>query len=159
MKPLAWLPALLLGAALASASRSAGPEPLKLPCTADTNVSSYPSERGLNYGKSARLRLKGIEMLMLARFDTERLGGRGVEKASLFLHVAGEHRLKTIGVSTVAVEWTEGEGTATPAAGGATFEWAYAPKRRWGGRQSDVTDATFARQGTLHHYALSLIHI
>src|SRR5437868_5810438 len=91
--------ALLVLCAALGASRA--PRTVRLGCTADANVSSHPSEVDLNYGHSARLRLKGIEMLALARFDMGPIHGWKVEKASLFLHAAGEHRLKTVGLSTV----------------------------------------------------------
>src|SRR5207302_651438 len=68
-------------------------------------------------------------------------------------HPSGPHRLKTIGLSTVGAEWSEGTEAGAAASGGATFEWADSGRRRWGGRQSDVTDATFTRQGTRAAYA------
>ena len=43
--------------------------PLRLPAIADTNLSAYSTERGLNYGASSGIRIKGIEMFYLARFD------------------------------------------------------------------------------------------
>jgi hypothetical protein len=141
------------GTLLVSAGRSQGASPVRLECVADTNVSSFPSERGFNYGASSHARLKGIEMLMLARFDTAPIRGWEVDRATLFLHVDGEDRLRTIGLSTVAVEWEEGQGNGAPADRGATFEWAEHRKRRWGGRQGDFTDAVFTRQGTRAAYS------
>src|SRR5262245_12683780 len=90
---------------------AAAPGTVKLACVADTNVSSYETERGFNYGASSHIRLKGIEMLMLARFDTATIHGWKVQRASLYLHADGDHRLKTIGLSTVAVRWAEGRGS------------------------------------------------
>lgn len=148
------IPLVLSGLILcaAAASRQAGAvESAKLRCIADTAVSSYPAERGFNYGQSSHLRLKGIEMLALARFDLTPVRGWKVQDARLFLHASGEHRLKTLGLSTVAVEWTEGDASGK-AGTGASFEWADTGKRRWGGRQSDVTDAIFTRQGTRAFY-------
>ena len=149
MRRIALLLVPLLGLSLASSRAAEGPA-ARLPCIADTMVSSYSSERETNFGTKPRLRLKGIESLALVDFDTTAVRGRKVAKASLFLHVAGEHRLKTIGLSTVAVAWREGEGAEKT---GASFDWAEAGSRRWGGRQSDVTDVTFGRQGTLHQYS------
>jgi hypothetical protein len=149
------IPLILAGLALcaAASSRQVGAvESVKLRCIADTAVSSYPSERGFNYGQSSHLRLKGIEMLALARFDMAPVRGWRVEEARLFLHASGEHRLKTLGLSTVATEWVEGDAAGKPGTG-ASFEWADTGKRRWGGRQSDVTDAIFTRQGTQAYYA------
>lgn len=149
------IPLFLAGLVLcaAASSRQVGAvESVKLRCIADTAVSSYPSERGFNYGQSSHLRLKGIEMLALARFDMAPVRGWRVEEARLFLHASGEHRLKTLGLSTVATEWVEGDAAGKPGTG-ASFEWADTGKRRWGGRQSDVTDAIFTRQGTQAYYA------
>lgn len=126
---------------------------VRLACVADANVSSHPGERDLNFGGSSHLRLKGHEMLMLAKFDVEPVRGRGVERASLFLHAARAHQLKTIGVSTVAVDWAEGEGRGRQTDGGVTFTWADFGKRRWGGRQSDFTDAALTAAGTTVHHA------
>jgi hypothetical protein len=109
-----------------------------------------------NYGKSSHIRIKGTEMLMLAKFDTAPIKGWTIEKASLFLHAAGAHKLKTMGVSTIAVDWVEGDGRGSQANGGATFTWADGAKgapRRWGGAQSDFTDAALTAQRTWVHYA------
>lgn len=148
------IPLLLSGFALCAAAASqrvGAAEAVKLKCVADTAVSSYPSERGFNYGQSSNLRLKGTEMLALAKFDVAPIRNWKVQSARLFLHASGEHRLKTIGLSTVAVEWVEGD-AAGKAGVGASFEWADTGKERWGGRQSDVTDAIFTRQGTRAYY-------
>ncbi|MCX6909576.1 MAG: DUF4091 domain-containing protein [Verrucomicrobia bacterium] len=126
---------------------------MKLPAVADANISSHSSERDFNYGASSHLRLKGIEMLMLAKFDTAPVRGWTVEKASLFLHASRPHQLKTIGVSTVAVDWIEGAGRGSRSDGGATFTWADFGRQRWGGGQSDFTDAALTAAGTQVHYA------
>ena len=39
---------------------AAQPDTVRVEVVADTNLSQYPSERGLNYGQSSALRLKGI---------------------------------------------------------------------------------------------------
>ena len=148
------IPLILSGLALCAAAASqrvGAAESVKLRCVADTAVSSYPTERGFNYGQSSNLRLKGIEMLALLRFDTAAVRTWNVQSARLYLHASGEHRLKTVGLSTVATPWIEGD-SAGKAGTGASFEWADTGKTRWGGRQSDVTDAIFTRQGTRAFY-------
>jgi len=125
----------------------------KLPAVADTNLSAHSSERDFNYGASSHLRLKGIEMLMLAKFDTAPVRGWTVEKAGLFLHASRTHQLKTLAVSTVAANWVEGAGRGARADGGATFTWADFGRRRWGGEQSDFTDAALTAAGTQVHYS------
>jgi hypothetical protein len=126
---------------------------VKLPAIADANISSHASERDLNYGASSHIRLKGIEMMMLVKFDTAPVRGWTVEKAGLFLHASGLHQLKTIGVSTVAVDWAEGSGRGSRVDGGATFTWTDFGRRRWGGAQSDFTDAALTAAGTQVHYS------
>lgn len=144
---------LILAAGLASVATAATADTVKLPAVADTNLSSHPSEQDFNYGGSSHLRLKGTEMLMLVKFDTAPVRGWTVEKAGLFLHATRAHQLKTIGISTVATDWVEGTGRGSRAGGGATFTWADAGRRRWGGAQSDFTDAALTAAGTQVHYA------
>jgi hypothetical protein len=145
-RPLAAL-GLALFAAVATADTA------KLPVIADANISSHSSERDFNYGASSHLRLKGIEMMMLAKFDIAPIRGWTVEKASLFLHAGRAHQLKTLGISTVAVDWVEGTGRGARTDGGATFIWADFGRRRWGGAQSDFTDAALTAAGTQVHYS------
>ena len=144
---------ILLAAVCACVAAAAMADTVKLPAVADTNLSSHPSERDFNYGGSSHLRLKGTEMWMLVKFDTASVRGWTVEKAGLFLHATRAHRLKTIGLSTVATDWVEGAGRGARADGGATFTWADFNRTRWGGAQSDFTDAAFAAAGTQVHYA------
>lgn len=126
--------------------------PVRLPCVADTNVSSFPSEQDLNYGASSRFRLKGHEMIGLARFETSPIQGWTIERAVLRLHPAGPVMLRTLGISTVAVAWTEGTGAGAASNDGATFLWADHGKRRWGGRLSDFSDAALTEADTRVDY-------
>ena len=143
---------IVIAAGLASIATAAMADTVKLPAVADTNLSSHPSERDLNYGASSHIRLKGTEMWMLAKFDTAPVRGWTVETVSLFLHATRPHQLRTIGVSTVATDWVEGAGRGSRADSGATFTWADFGRRRWGGGQSDFTDAAFTAAGTQVHY-------
>ena len=142
----------VLAWSLASFAISATADTARLPAVADTNISSHPSEEDFNYGASSHLRLKGIEMMMLANFDTAAVRGWTVENAGLFLHASRPHQLKTIGISTVATDWAEGTGRGSRADGGATFTWADFGRRRWNGKPGDFTDAAFAAAGTQVHY-------
>jgi Family of unknown function (DUF6067) len=144
---------IVFAAGLALIAVAAMADTVKLPVVADTNISSHPSERDFNYGASSHIRLKGVEMLMLVKFDTVPVRGWAVEKASLFMHAAKPHQLKTIGVSTVATDWVEGTGRGSRAGSGATFTWADFGRRRWGGEQSDFTDAALTAAGTEVHYS------
>ncbi len=142
-----------LACAFALGLRSAHPAEARLQAVADANISSHASEINRNYGRSSRIRIKGIEMMLLVRFDTAPIQGWTVDKAALFVHAAGPHMLKTLGVSTVAVDWVEGEGRAAEEKSGATFMWADVGRRAWGGPQSDFTDAAFTARNTRVHYA------
>ena len=92
---------------------AAQPEMVRVEVVADTNLSQYPSERGLNYGQSSALRVKGIEMFALMDFDPGPLGEVAVERAALRFRAArDDHKLRTLGFYTVAAPWVEGTGRA-----------------------------------------------
>lgn len=120
---------------------------VRAPCVADCNISAYPGEQTLNYGGSTRLRLKGIQMLALLRFDLAGIGRRPMVHATLHMRHADQVRcLRTIGLSAVAAHWQEGTGTGTADGKGATFLEREA-RLAWAGPQSDLTDATFTGSG------------
>jgi hypothetical protein len=145
---------LLVCLLVALLSCAAQAEEVRLRCTANTNLSSYETERDLNYGKSARLRLKGIEMLALFQFDTAPVAGWNVEKATLYLRYAGNDRkLRTLGISTISALWQEGTGTAEQKPGETCFDWSAFGQRRWAGPDTDFTDVSFTTGHTLASYA------
>src|ERR1700722_18961152 len=136
---------------------SAQADTVHLKCTADTNVSSYPSEQNFNYGQSPRIRLKGIEMLGLFQFDTAPISGWKVRKATLFLRYANADRnLRTIGFSTISAPWTEGTGSADAKPGETTF-LSNGPNR-WDGQDTDFTDVSFTAGNTRAAYADITMH-
>ncbi|MCI0586043.1 MAG: hypothetical protein L0323_04280 [Planctomycetes bacterium] len=96
-------------------------EDLRLPASADASIGIHDSERTFNTGASPRLRLKGIEHVLLLDFDAAALRGRRVAEARLILRPAGPLKVKILGVSTVSVPWKEGDGNAEPRAGGVSF--------------------------------------
>jgi hypothetical protein len=123
-----------------------------LKCTADTNVSSYATEQGLNYGKSSRIRLKGIEMIGLFQFDSKPIEGWTIHKATLYLRYAGSDRkLRTLGISTISAPWSEGTGSAEAKPGETCF-LGNGPER-WAGPQTDFTDVSFTAGNTIAAYA------
>ncbi len=127
---------------------------VRLRCVADTNISSHSAERELNYGRAPRLRLKGIEMLALFRFDTQPIQDWTVASARLYLRHAGETRmLKTLGISTVSSPWEEGTGAGERKPGECCFDWAELGGRHWAGARSDFTDVTFLPERSLVSYA------
>lgn len=128
--------------------------PVRVAIVADTNLSSYPAEVSLNYGRSRRIRLKGIEMWMLLMPDAQALRGRRVASAVLRLHTAGPVRLRTLGISTVATPWSEGSGAGTESRDGATFRSPNGSDARWSPeRPGDFTGAAFTAAGTRMAYA------
>lgn len=131
----------------------------RLRCIADTNLSSYEGERDLNYGASNRIRLKGIQMMALFRFDMAPVAHWIVERATLHLRYAGnDRRLRTLGFSTVSAPWEEGSGVGEKRAGETCFSWSGLGSRSWAGPQSDFTDVSFTADGTVAAYAdLSLM--
>jgi len=141
------LAALILCLPLQTASV---PETLRLPCTGDTMLSTSHGEERLNGGGRSNLRLKGIEDLAILDFDVTPLKGRAVEEARLFIHPTGPHKLRSIGISTIATPWKEGGGTGKPAEPGeATFMEAASGERPWGQPGSDFYAASFGRGGSI----------
>lgn len=125
-------------------------EPLRLPCTADTVISTQHGEELLNHGAKSNLRLKGIEDLALLDFDVAPLKGRVVEEARLVFFPLEGHRLKTLGISTVGTPWKEGRGSNDAARPGeACFLEAARGERPWGHPGSDLHAVTFGRGGSI----------
>lgn len=145
---------LLLALLLLLLSLSVQANEARLRCIADTNLSSYESERDFNYGQSSRLRLKGIQMLALFRFDTAPVAGWQVRKATLSLRYAGaERKLRALGISTISAPWQEGTGTGEPKAGETCFSWRAYKQARWAGEETDFTDVSFTAGQTRARYA------
>jgi hypothetical protein len=143
-----WLPVLACAVAVGTGSADTVP----LPVIADTNISEYPSERAFNYGAASHIRLKGIQMFGLFKFDLEPIRGWRVERASLFLRATREdHLLRTLGVYTVACDWDEGQ-SAGEDGPGATFLRASAPDHGWGPGQ-DFLSVSFTHANTFVDYA------
>jgi len=131
-------------------AQGAPPEALRLPCTADTQLSASPGEEHLNGGGRSSLRLKGIEDLSILDFDASPLRGRIVEEARLFVFPVGPHKLRTLGISSIGTKWNEGAGTGSPAKPGeCTFSEAAHGERPWGPPGSDFYAVSFGRGGSI----------
>lgn len=129
-------------------------EQVRLRCIADTNLSSYETERSFNYGQSSRLRLKGIQMLALFNFDTTPIAGWQIRKATLYMRYAGnDRRLRTLGISTISAPWKEGTGSAEQKPGEACFLWIALGQTRWAGENTDFTDVSFTAGHTIAAYS------
>ena len=130
---------------------------VRLKCIADTNISSYSTEQSFNYGKSSRLRLKGIEMIGLFQFDTALISNWTVRSAALYLRYAGaDRKLRTLGLSTISAPWSEGTGAGEAKPGEACFLRNGA--NRWAGTSTDFTDVSFTAGNTLAAYAEITVH-
>jgi hypothetical protein len=132
------------------AQASLSPDTLRLPCTADTMLSTSRGEEQLNGGERSNLRLKCVEDIPILDFDVAPLRGRSVEEARLFLHPTGPHKLRWIGLSSIGSPWKEGSGNGTPAKPGeATFLEAAHGERPWGGPGSDFYAVSFGKGGSI----------
>ncbi len=127
-------------------------EEVTLAMVADTSIAASTGERALNYGHSPRLKLKGLENIILLAVDAGALKGRVVEHAVLHLKACADNLMvRKVGVSTVATPWNEGvsEGDGEGKPGDSCFDSpALGTPRRWAGAGSCFLDAVFARGGT-----------
>lgn len=136
------------------AAGGAGSQAVRLPVVADTCVSSYPSERPLNYGGREVVRVKGLEMMLLARFDLAPLAGRRAVSARFYCRPV-QHRFRTLGFSTIAADWTEGAGRGEEGDRGTCFDAradADGNLLPWARPGGDFTDVAFGAGGTLCGY-------
>ncbi len=147
------LSALLLGTVVALNLAAAE---LTLPIIADTSISAFESERELAAGTAPRIKLKGLENLILLSVDTTALKGQVIERAELRLKGTDDQLMvRRVGVSTVASPWNEGSGAYEKAkAGDPTFLFAAHPDRPWTRAGSSLLDVVFARGGTLWSQAV-----
>ncbi|MBA3701139.1 MAG: hypothetical protein H0W78_20005 [Planctomycetes bacterium] len=124
---------------------------LTLPITADTSISAFESERDLAAGGAPRIKLKGLENLILLNLDATALKGQVIERAELRLKGTDDKLMvRRVGVSTVASPWNEsGGGYEKAKAGDPTFLFASHPDRPWTGAGSSFLDVIFARGGTI----------
>lgn len=93
-----------------------------LPCVADADIAAYPmgvrsltarnSEQGTNAGQSPRLKIKKFENRPILRFDFSGVpAGATLTEATLEFHLVGVKGLNQVGVSSLHVDWNEGEAT------------------------------------------------
>ncbi len=121
----------------------ASPATERLAVIADNSIAASDREVHYNAGAKSVVRIKGIQHILIFKFDLDPIRGWRVHRARLYLHAVREHRLRTIGLSTISSDWQEGAGTDKAAEGGSSFSHAVYPHRRWAGEQSDFTDVSF----------------
>lgn len=119
----------------------------RLEVKADTSICLSEGEENLNGGGRSILRIKGIHNVLLLDVDVAPLKGRRVEEARLFLRTPGPHKLKAVGLSSVASPWVEGQGNG-PAKPGevSSLDSGRGP---WAGPGSDFLSAVFGANGTI----------
>lgn len=147
------LSALVFGQVVATSLTAAE---LTLPITADTSISAFESERDLAAGQAPRIKLKGLENLILLDLDATALKGQLIERAQLRLKATDDRLMvRRVGVSTVASPWNEGGGSyETAKDGDPTFLFAAHPDRHWTRAGSSFLDVVFARGGTIWSQAV-----
>ncbi len=143
-------------ALLAASTIGLEAEELRLPVAKDTSIAASPSEQELDYGGSARIKMKGIENVLLFEVDASALRGQVVEDAVLHLRGCDDRLMvRKVGVSSVAVAWNEGHGKGTRAAADASCFLHPGPAgSSWGGPGSTFLDALWGRSGTSWEQAL-----
>ncbi len=144
---------VILAAMAAVLKMSARAEVLTLPITQDTSISCSDGELDFNQGKCPRIKMKGIENLLLLGIDPASLKNKVITKA--ILHIQGTDKnmmVRKVGFSTVAyIGWPEGnsehdnKGTAgdscflTPELGSG---------KTWAGPGSNFLDVVWGHGGT-----------
>jgi len=151
MSTLAY-PLFALGWMVVGVAFSAQLQEQRLPVVADNSIATAPNEVNHNAGAKSVLRIKGIQHILTMKFDLSTVRGWRIHRARLYLHSVREHRLRTIGLSTIASDWNEGKGVDATTKGGSCFTYAVYPNQHWAGEQSDFTDVSFGVGNTLYAF-------
>jgi hypothetical protein len=139
--------ASLLGPSLGVAVRA--DDWVQLPVTRDTWLSGVGAEANGSNGGSPRLKLKSIQELSIIDFDPEKLIGREILQAHLFLKVAGDEPIERVTVSTITTPWVEGDATGYQVIDGvSTFARRLHPRERWPG--PDITSVCIGNGGSFY---------
>ena len=153
MKRLIFVASFVIAIIVANFSVSA--ETVRLSVVRDNWVSSVDRETTGNNGQASKLKLKGYQEFSLVDFDTTKIKGRKIEKATLHIKLSGDRRLYRVGISTLGAEWVEGTGTSyTPEPGSSCFRFRLNPDVPWigdkanGPAYSDLTCVMFSEGGT-----------
>lgn len=127
---------------------------VRLPVTRDTWFSTVDAGGDGSNGGAARMKLKAIQEMSLVDFDPTPLRGRVIRSARLHLRGDGDEALGRVGVSTIGVDWFEGEGTSYEVREGvSTFNRRRHPDLPWSEAGSDLTSVMFGRGGSFWRHA------
>ncbi len=127
----------------------------RLPVVKDTGLWYYRGKPHYDFGAVEPLFVEGAHNAALLGFDTGAAGGKKIERATLWLHQAGEQPLVTLVVSTIAAPWIEGGGDGGgPDPDGSCAAYVRVDPVsgdtvRWAGPRSDVTDVMMTNGNTL----------
>ena len=138
-------------------------ETTRFPVSRDLWISSAPGEENGSNGGAPRLKFKGYQEFSLLDFDLEPLRGKRIIKASLYLKNAADKPLQRVGISTISVDWNEGEGTNYSFEEGASsFLRRRNPDIKWNesddngtadSSRGDITSVIFGRGGSFWNNA------
>ncbi len=148
-------PVLLFLFAVMTALSCGGTVGVKLPVVKDTGLWYYRGKPQIDFGAVEPLFIEGAHQAALLGFDTKVARGKNIERATLWLHQAGEQPLVTLVVSTISVDWAEGSGDGSGTdPNGSCAAWVRIDSEsgdtvRWAGPQSDVTDVMMTSGNTL----------
>src|SRR5208283_542703 len=111
------------------------------------------SEQEDNMGQASRIKMKGIENILVFNFDSTPLKNKLVTQAALHLKATEKNvMVRKVGFSTLATPWNEGQAPreAQAGAGDSCFKSpAYNTGILWAGPDSCFLDALWGRGGTL----------
>ncbi|MGH7145608.1 MAG: hypothetical protein ACREJ2_15970 [Planctomycetota bacterium] len=142
---------LLAALAAAALPRLSGAE-IKLPVTADNSICCFPAEQKDNQGKAPRIKMKGIENLIVFNFDAAQLAGMRVTKATLHIRgTAKDMTVRHVGFSTICSPWNEGDSTDQSSKDGEPcfLTPSLGSKETWAGPESTFLDCYGGRGGTI----------
>ncbi|HUU26603.1 MAG TPA: hypothetical protein VM123_02220 [archaeon] len=144
---------MVLAATLFSACGGRGK--IKLPVIKDTVAWMYRGEPTYDFGAAEPLFVEGAHYVALLGFDMRPAAGMRVLKARLWLHREGKAQLVQLVLSTISVDWIEGQGTgqgADPGGSSAAYvriDPGTGKTVRWAGPGSDITDVIMSQGNTL----------
>ena len=95
---------------------------LHSPVVADNSICLHATEVNFNHGGKTVLRLKGNQHILLMAFNLQwPIIGEHLAEARIYLHAAGELKLRRFGLAMLRGSWTEGASRGPAARGESTF--------------------------------------
>ncbi len=103
-------------------------ETIKLPVTRDNSIVMLEGEWSANAGKSARMRIKGNQHIVVMDFDVSSIRGRLIKNAELVAYASSEE-IAGVTLSTIASPWDEYKSNGLSAGIDGIEGWGYAQGR------------------------------